>query len=269
MIGAPARYVPTWRLSSQTGILPTENMIPARPYDPGRRPVQHIRADGAGWSSLHQEPAVAGSANADPEASELPPTAARAVSRSLASRRSVYVEEVQRLLDAGLSLMVEGQEAPRVADIVQRSGLSNQAFYRHFASKDELIVAVVESGSARLGTYLEHQVSLAPTPEAQLRAWVAGVLSQATPHVAAPTRAAMTNFRQLPPGHRGAALQPGHDILVGILERLGSPDAERDATTVSTAVFGRLDQFLWTSPPTPGDVEHLVAFCLAAVTRPA
>jgi hypothetical protein len=75
----------------------------------------------------------------------LPPTAARAVSRSLASRRSTYVEEVQRLLDAGLALMVEGQDAPRVADIVRRSGLSNQAFYRHFASKDELIVAVVES----------------------------------------------------------------------------------------------------------------------------
>jgi AcrR family transcriptional regulator len=200
--------------------------------------------------------------------SALPPTAARAVSRSLASRRSTYVDEVQRLLDAGLSLMVEGQDAPRVADIVSRSGLSNQAFYRHFASKDELIVAVVESGSARLETYLEHQVALAPTPDAQLRAWIVGVLSQSSPQVAAPTRAAMTNFRQLPPTHRGSTGRPGRQVLLETLQRLGSTDPERDATTLSTTVFGRLDQFLWESPPTAADIEHVVDFCRAAVTRP-
>jgi AcrR family transcriptional regulator len=215
------------------------------------------------------DPPPASTATDDDGGEALPPTAARAVSRSLASRRSTYVDEVQRLLDAGLALMVEGQEAPRVADIVQRSGLSNQAFYRHFASKDELIVAVVESGSARLETYLEHQVALAPDPDAQLRAWVLGVLSQAKPDVAAPTRAAMSNFRQLPPSHRGTTFRPGQGVLADVLERLQSPDPGRDATTISTAVFGRLDQFLWTEPPSPADVEHLVAFCRAAVTRPA
>ncbi|MGE0793978.1 MAG: TetR/AcrR family transcriptional regulator [Acidimicrobiia bacterium] len=199
----------------------------------------------------------------------LPPTAARAVRRSLAARRSTYVDEVQRLLDAGLALMVESDDPPRVADIVRRSGLSNQAFYRHFASKDELIVAVVEAGSGRLETYLEHQVALAPTPEAKLRAWVVGVLSQANPHVATPTRAVMGNFRQLPPSHRTSTGRPGGPLLVAILERLGSPDPERDATAVQTLAFGRLDQFVWDTPPTPEDIEQLVAFCLAAVGRPA
>jgi AcrR family transcriptional regulator len=199
----------------------------------------------------------------------LPPTAARAVSRSLASRRSTYEDEVQRLLDAGLALMVEGQDAPRVADIVRLSGLSNQAFYRHFASKDELIVAVVEAGSARLDTYLAHQVALAANPAAQLRAWVLGVFSQTSPHVADPTRAVMANFRQLPPDHRRTAGRPGTDLLADILRRLGSSDPERDATVISVVVFGRLEQFLWESPPTTEDIEHVVAFCAAAVRRPA
>jgi AcrR family transcriptional regulator len=206
---------------------------------------------------------------APPVPGDLPPTAARAVTRSLASRRSTYVEEVQRLLDAGLSLMVESEAAPRVADIVRRSGLSNQAFYRHFAGKDELIVAVVESGAARLESYLAHQVALAGDPEAQLRAWVTGVLSQANPHVAAPTRAAMVNFRQLPPQHRAASFRPGRDLLVEVLTRCGSPDPERDAIAISTTAFGRLDQLLREGPPSQADVDHLVAFCLAAVTRPS
>jgi uncharacterized membrane protein len=79
----------------------------------------------------------------------------------------------------------------------------------------------------------------------------------------------MTNYRQLPASHRGATVRPGQAILASILERLGSPDPERDATTVVTTVFGRLDGFLWSGPPAPDDVEHLVAFCRAAVLRTA
>ena len=40
---------------------------------------------------------------------------------------------------------------PRVSDIVaRRPGLSNQAFYRHFRGKDELLVAVLDDGRQRL-----------------------------------------------------------------------------------------------------------------------
>jgi AcrR family transcriptional regulator len=34
-----------------------------------------------------------------------------------------------------------------VADIVKRGGLSNQAFYRHFESEDELVVSLRRGGN--------------------------------------------------------------------------------------------------------------------------
>ena len=37
----------------------------------------------------------------------------------------------------------EGNIDPQVRAIVQEAGLSNQAFYRHFASKDALLLAVL------------------------------------------------------------------------------------------------------------------------------
>ena len=201
-------------------------------------------------------------------ADELPPAAARAVRRALAARESAYSDEVQRLLDAGLALMVQGERSPRVADIVRRAGLSNQAFYRHFSSKDELIAAVVDAGAHRLEGYLRRQVEKATTAEEQLAAWVRGVLSQSRPAVAAPTRAAMASFRMLAPDNQQLRMpRPGIGLLVEILERLHSTDPERDANVVALAAFGLLDQLLWETPGTDRDIEHLVAFCTAAVSR--
>src|SRR5262245_25949676 len=109
------------------------------------------------------------------------PVATRAVRRSLATRESAYLDEVQRLLDAGLELMVErgDERAPRVAEIVARAGLSNQTFYRHFTGKDELIAGIVEAGVHRLESYLRYQLDKVDDPEAKVRAWILGVIGQA------------------------------------------------------------------------------------------
>jgi AcrR family transcriptional regulator len=205
-----------------------------------------------------------------PEAAELSPAAARAVRRSLARREQAYQDEVQRLLDAGLALLMEseGHAAPRVADIVARAGLSNQAFYRHFSGKDDLIAAIVDAGAHRLDSYLRHRVERVGLDD-QLRAWIDGVLSQAArPAIAAPTRAAMVSFRRLDEEARQAVNGP-HSIglLEEILERLESPDPARDAVMISIAVFGRLEDLLGKVEPTDADVAHAVEFCLAAVRR--
>jgi AcrR family transcriptional regulator len=198
----------------------------------------------------------------------LPPAAARAVRRALAAKELAYTEEVHRLLDAGLALMVEGDVSPRVADIVARAGLSNQAFYRHFAGKEDLIVAVVEAGSQRLDAYLRRRVERFSDPEEQLDAWIRGVASQGRPPVAAPTRAAMASYSMLPPERRQTTVaRPGLGVLHDVLERLGSRDPERDTATIAVVAFGRLEQFLWNAPMTDADADHLVGFCRAAVRR--
>jgi AcrR family transcriptional regulator len=196
----------------------------------------------------------------------LPPVAARAVRRALAARESTYNLEVQRLLEAGLSLMSEGEKSPRVVDIVKRAGLSNQAFYRHFEGKDELVAAVFDSGAYRLDTYLRHQVDKAGTPIDQLRAWIRGVLSQARPAVAAQTRAALAAFRLLPVDSQVRQNPPaGMAVLTEILTDLGTSDPERDANAIGLLSFGRLDQLLWSGPPSRADEEHIFEFCLAAL----
>jgi AcrR family transcriptional regulator len=197
------------------------------------------------------------------------PAAARTVRRALARRESVYLDEVQRLLDAGLEVMEAAGDrgGPKVADVVRTAGLSNQAFYRHFASKDDLVAAVVEAGAWRLVGYLDHRMEKVEDPFDKIRAWIEGVLSQASiPSVARSTRAVMWNLRQLPAQTAGRARPAEMDrLLVGPLKAVGSADPERDAEVISAMVFGRLDGFLWVAPPTDDDVAHVIGFCLAGI----
>lgn len=190
----------------------------------------------------------------------------QAVRRSLQSREEAVRAEVQRLLDATLIVIRRtGDESPpKVADIVAEAGLSNQAFYRHFASRDDLLAAVAEAGAVRLVSYLEHQMGKVTEPAEQIGTWIRGLLGQAAkPSVARDTRAVVSSGRR---SRRPIPVPPtASSLLVEPLKRLGSPDPGRDAEVIAAAVFGRLEYHLWLRPPTEEDTEHLVAFCLTAV----
>jgi AcrR family transcriptional regulator len=157
----------------------------------------------------------------------------------------------------------------RVADIVKRAGLSNQAFYRHFPSRVEFVAAVVERGAIRLMSYVAHQMEKATGPEDAVRRWITAVLSQAAnPRVAERTRAVLWNLQQLPRyAHGEPVLPPLADLLVEPLRQLGSPDSERDAAAIADISFGRLDHHLWGPKATQEDVDHVIDFCLAAARR--
>src|SRR6476620_1080023 len=87
--------------------------------------------------------------------------ATRIARQTLAARGPDYSAEVRRLLDAGREVMRRNGTSgrARVADIVAAAGLSNEAFYRHFASKDALVAAILDDGALRLRSYLEHQIA--------------------------------------------------------------------------------------------------------------
>src|SRR5262245_33757089 len=107
--------------------------------------------------------------------------ASRIAQRTLARRGADYAGEVRRLLDAALDVMRRcgTTSRPRVADIVAAAGLSNDAFYRHFPSKDALVAAILEDGTQRLLGYLAHQMDKEPAPEGKVRRRVEGGLPQA------------------------------------------------------------------------------------------
>jgi AcrR family transcriptional regulator len=197
------------------------------------------------------------------------PRAKEAVRRALAARESAYTDEVQRLLDAGLEVMRTSEGAPRVTDIVRTAGLSNAAFYRHFPSKDDLVAAVVEAGSYRLAEYAAHQMEKATSAEDKVAAWITCVFSQASNRRVADDTRAVMRARSLPGGSSSTTPRPLmiEDLLVDPIKELGSVDPARDAATINRVVFGRLQDFLWAEEPAQAALDHLIAFCLAAVRR--
>lgn len=115
----------------------------------------------------------------------------RAAERSLERRREAALGEVMRLVEAALRLIRSSGtiHQPRVSEIVREAGLSNQAFYRHFRSKHELLVTVLDEGIALLARTLARRMNRAQSAEGRIREWLRGLLEQAlNPGAAAATR---------------------------------------------------------------------------------
>jgi AcrR family transcriptional regulator len=197
--------------------------------------------------------------------------ATRIARQTLAARAPDYSSEVRRLLDAGREVMRRNGTTARarVVDIVSAAGLSNDAFYRHFASKDVLVAAILEDGTERLKEYLAHQMGKEATPEGQVRRWVEGVLAQATDEdAAATTLAVLWNASSVADQRHGpSASAPLATLLHGPFAQLGSREPELDASLIADAVVGRMSTHLWqgTRPSRP-ESDHLVAFCLSSIT---
>jgi AcrR family transcriptional regulator len=194
---------------------------------------------------------------------------ARTASTSLARRRAVYEDQIGRLLDAGLQLMRTSSRSPTVTEIVAAAGVSREAFYRYFSSKDGLVAAIVEAGGRRLVSYLAHQMGKREGAEAQLRSWVAGIMAQAgNTDVAQTTRTVLRINGTVagPPRAATTAVARALSDLLAPLEQLGSTDPARDAEAICACALGRMSRHLWQEEaPTAADFDHLAAFCLAAV----
>ncbi|HZU80550.1 MAG TPA: helix-turn-helix domain-containing protein [Acidimicrobiales bacterium] len=190
----------------------------------------------------------------------------------MARRGADYAGEVRRLLDAALQVMARNgtRTRARVADIVAAAGLSNDAFYRHFKSKDALVAALLEDGAERLRGYLAHQMEKERTPEAKVRRWVRGVLAQAEGDIAEATLAVLWNGGGTDQGHasgRHFASAPLATLLHEPFSALGSRAPELDAALAAHAVLGRLSDHLWQGTrPTAGEVAAITDFCVAGAS---
>lgn len=191
-----------------------------------------------------------------------------AVERALAKQRDEATREVEGILEAALRVAERAAPAaPRVADIVAEAGTSNQAFYRYFAGKDDLMRAVFERGIGRVATYLEHQIAKHDDPAAQVEAWVRGVLTQVTDRRAARQSAAVN----LQLGGRPLTHDAGFPAALGhslhdAVARFGSTDPDRDSSAIGELVFAVLNRHIrGATAPSAADCDHLVTFCLRAV----
>jgi AcrR family transcriptional regulator len=200
----------------------------------------------------------------------VPPVAERVASRTLADRSEAYAEEVRRLVDAGYTVMRRtGTLEPRVNDIVREAGLSNQAFYRHFRGKDELLVAILDDGQRRLVTYLEHRMAAADDGEGRVRAWVDGVLEQArNPDAADNTRPFAINSARLADRFPDEVARSRELLLRPLREAVADAggDPQRDADAIYHLAIGCMnDALVARRRPTRDDVEHLDQFVLGGL----
>jgi AcrR family transcriptional regulator len=193
--------------------------------------------------------------------------ATAAVERALDDRQREATEEVERILAAAVRVMERvAPEAPRVSDIVAEAGSSNKAFYRYFAGKDELILAVMERGVAIVVSYLQHQMDKEPKPQDKIARWIEGTLAQvAEPELISKSRAAAgqmsanTNWRTVDQ----EMMWPLRDLLADPVAALGSSDVERDVEAVFCCTAATMRRYLGSAErPTPDDIAHVVQFCL-------
>lgn len=212
--------------------------------------------------------------------------ARRAVERALSEKRAELAEGMQRVVEATYDLVEQtGTVDPPMRQILAHTGLSTQAFYRLFRSKDELMLALLDDGRRRLVAHLERRMQRAGTPDAQVRAWVEGVMVQASdPRAASRTRPFVAGEDRLAeryPEEHAASVDQLVALLVPPLSSLAgaspsgdddratwvaSPAVRRDAEAVYRLTFATLrDHLLSRHRPAPETLQHLVAFALRGV----
>lgn len=187
-----------------------------------------------------------------------------AVERALDERHREAAEEVERILAAAVRVLDRAApEPPTVTDITVEAGVSRKAFYRYFAGKDDLLLAVLERGVAIIVSYLGHQMAKETDPRAQITRWIEGALAQiADPHLISMSRAVAG---QLPDSGRGAdaIMHPMRDLLEAPVRALGG-DAH-DVEAIFTLTAATMRRYVGAGRPTPDDIAGLVRFCLRGV----
>jgi AcrR family transcriptional regulator len=104
----------------------------------------------------------------------------KAVERSLRSARARALSRSDRFITAATELVHEtGRIDFTVHEVVERSKMSLRSFYQHFASKDELLLALFEETVRDTTSRLRTYVDKFSDPVDRLRAFVVGLYGTA------------------------------------------------------------------------------------------
>lgn len=205
------------------------------------------------------------------------PLVQRAISRAVSDRYKAAAEDVDRIIEAAYRVVERmGKVDPRLRDILDEAGLSTEAFYRHFESKDELLLVLLADGRHRMAGYLVHRMDKATDPVGRVRAWIEGVLAQAVdPAAASRTRPFLTSLNRLaeqyPDEQRSSfqvLVQLLRDSLVAGQEAglVSSTDPGRDALAIYQLVISVMEaHILAGTRPSAADRQHLLRFSLRAI----
>lgn len=181
-----------------------------------------------------------------------------AVTGERRGRRRRFDEATERtmIMDAAIDLMASrGFADLAVTDILDQSGLSTRSFYRHFESREALVVALVRREAEAVARSAQRAIARVSEPVAAIEAWLERLLDTffdprqaarsamfTTPAALAvpPLSQQVAEIRWLLARPLSNVLRAGRDAQV-----LVSPDPDADAVSIF-ALLGTLAH----TPPT-------------------
>ena len=205
--------------------------------------------------------------------------AERAADRSPTVQRSRarQIEQAQAIVKAARRLIAERGERFTTQELVKEAGVALQTFYRLFAGKDQLLLAVFEDMIAESCAQYEEAARELPDPVARLRFYVTAAQQSAIAGTAdiGPRFVTAEHWRlyQLFPDEMSRATQPFTDLVTRELEAavaqgsLRSADPAGDAWFVTKLVMAVFHHYAFaeSDPGTRQVGDDLWDFCLRAL----
>ena len=205
----------------------------------------------------------------------------RAVERSAAVQRSRLriANQMRQMLDAARKLIEKKGDEFTTQELVAEAGVALQTFYRYFAGKDELLLAVMGDAMVEACVQLEQAGRELADPLARLRFYITSTLDRldAEGRSAATSRFVVTarwRLHRQCPEDLAEAEKPFVDLLRREIDAavvaglLNPPDAHWDSWFLSELLRSVYHSYAF-MPRTDGDLEavkdHLWRFSLAAL----
>jgi AcrR family transcriptional regulator len=203
----------------------------------------------------------------------------RAHQRSLAPARQRADDRLARLLRAALE-MLNADEDVTVPALVARAGMSTKTFYRHFGSRDELLLAVLEEELAAGARVINRALTARSDPVDRLRVFINTYLRLPRGYATTDVRRARIQesqrLRAVNPERAAEAGALLHAALHGIVTDLadagvvGEIDVELTTRSILHVLNGHLVDLAYASSSDAHENlgEHAVRVCSGMLGLP-
>lgn len=182
----------------------------------------------------------------------------------------------EQIVEAALRLTWQKGSAFTIHELAKEAGVSLQTFYRYFAGKDELILAVIEQRIAEACVAFNLGARHEPDPVQRLRSYVvtaiAGLDGRASPAARRFISSEHFRLQEAYPDELAQATAAFARLLIPDVEaateagQLAPGDAEQNAWFVNRLVMTTFHHYAFASAPPPDDLaDQLWSFCHRAL----